>query len=104
MPRSSKSSVPRTRDLVVQRAGQKKARAVLEQADVLSDNVCFHRWRTNRYRHAIPAVFFSATRPSRHSGLLALHFQFNGWAKYSNYKLDEKIGARMAKAAGARIM
>ena len=35
---------------------------------------------------------------------LALHFQFNAWAKYANYKLDEKIGARMAKAAGARVV
>jgi len=35
---------------------------------------------------------------------IALHFQFNGWAKYPNYKLDEKIGGRMAKAAGARVV
>ena len=35
------------------------------------------------------------------SGLLALHFQFNAWAKYPNYKFDEKSGERMAKAAGA---
>jgi agmatine deiminase len=33
-----------------------------------------------------------------------LHFQFNAWAKYSNYKHDAKIGARMARAAGARVM
>jgi agmatine deiminase len=33
--------------------------------------------------------------------MLALHFQFNAWAKYSNYKFDEKNGERMAKAAGA---
>lgn len=37
-------------------------------------------------------------------GLLALHFQFNAWAKYDNYRHDAKIGARMAKTAGARIV
>ncbi len=38
------------------------------------------------------------------SGLLALHFQFNAWAKYPNYNFDEKVGQRMAKAAGARVV
>jgi len=37
-------------------------------------------------------------------GRVALHFQFNGWAKYDNYKYDAKLGKRMAKAAGARIV
>ena len=31
-------------------------------------------------------------------GLLALTFRFNAWAKYSNYRQDEKIGALMANA------
>ncbi len=35
-------------------------------------------------------------------GPLALKFRFNAWAKYSNWRLDEKIGALMAKAAQAR--
>jgi agmatine deiminase len=37
-------------------------------------------------------------------GLRALHFQFNAWAKYPNYKYDAQLGARMAKAAGAPIV
>jgi agmatine deiminase len=36
--------------------------------------------------------------------LLALHFQFNAWAKYSNFAADEKVGGSMAKAAGARVI
>jgi agmatine deiminase len=36
--------------------------------------------------------------------LLALDFEFNAWAKYPNYKYDAKLAARMAKAAGARIV
>jgi agmatine deiminase len=93
-------------DLIVNsERAEKKARAVLEQADALSDNVCFHRWRTDRVWTRDSGCIF-LTPPTHHadSGLLALHFQFNGWAKYPNYKLDEKIGARMAKAAGARVV
>ena len=33
---------------------------------------------------------------------LALKFRFNAWAKYSNWRQDEKIGSRMAKAARVR--
>ncbi len=93
-------------DLIVNsERAEKRARIVLEQADALSDNVCFHRWRTDRVWTRDSGCIF-LTPPTHHadSGLLALHFQFNGWAKYPNYKLDEKIGARMAKAAGARVV
>jgi agmatine deiminase len=33
--------------------------------------------------------------------LAAVTWRFNAWAKYSNYRHDAKIGARMAKAVGA---
>lgn len=33
---------------------------------------------------------------------LALKFRFNGWAKYSNWRRDEKIGSLMAKVSRAR--
>jgi len=35
---------------------------------------------------------------------VALNFEFNAWAKYPNYKYDAKLGARMAKTAGARVV
>jgi agmatine deiminase len=34
-------------------------------------------------------------------GPIALKFRFNAWAKYSNWRLDDKIGSLMAKAAKA---
>jgi agmatine deiminase len=34
--------------------------------------------------------------------LAAVKWRFNGWAKYSNYQNDEKIGSLMAKTANAR--
>jgi agmatine deiminase len=93
-------------DLIVNsERAEKKARAVLERADALSDNVCFHRWRTDRvWTRDSGCIFLTPPADHADSGLLALHFQFNGWAKYPNYKLDEKIGARMAKAVGARVV
>jgi agmatine deiminase len=33
---------------------------------------------------------------------LALNFRFNAWAKYSNYRRDEKLGAQMATIANAQ--
>jgi len=76
------------------------ARAVLDRADALSDNVRFHLWRTDRVWMRDSGCIFL----TRDAELLALHFQFNAWAKYDNYKLDAKVGARMAKSEGARIV
>ena len=97
-------------DLIVNDASwEKRARAVLEKAgaisDSLSDNVCFHRWRTDRVWMRDSGCIF-LTPPAAHadSALLALHFQFNAWAKYPNYNLDEKVGERMAQAADARVV
>jgi len=98
-------------DLIVNDASwEKRARTVLEKAGALSsalaDNIRFHRWRTDRVWTRDSGCMF-LTPPAEHhhadSGLLALHFQFNAWTKYPNYKLDEKVGGRMAKAAGARV-
>jgi agmatine deiminase len=36
--------------------------------------------------------------------LLAVNFRFNAWAKYSNYRHDEKIGALMANVAKAEAI
>jgi agmatine deiminase len=96
-------------DLIVNDASwEKRARAVLEKAGALSsalaDNIRFHRWRTDRvWTRDSGCIFLTPPADHADSGLLALHFQFNAWAKYPNYKLDEKVGGRMAKAAGARV-
>jgi agmatine deiminase len=93
-------------DLIVNDASwENRARAVLEKAGALSDNVCFHRWRTDRvWTRDSGCIFLVPPADHADSGLLALHFQFNAWAKYPNYKFDEKNGERMALAAGARVV
>jgi agmatine deiminase len=87
---------------------------VLERADALSDNIRFHHWSTNRVwlrdsgciflkethiageTHVGTAAFGRPGPEARQSA--ALKFRFNAWAKYSNWRLDEKIGSLMAKA------
>src|ERR1700687_4961067 len=86
-------------DLIVNDANwEKRARTVLEKAealsDTLADNVCFHRCRTDRVWMRDSGCIF-LTPPANHadSEPLALHFQFNAWAKYRNYEFDKTVGA-----------
>jgi agmatine deiminase len=97
-------------DLIVNDASwEKRARTVLEKAgglsDALADNVCFHRLRTDRvWTRDSGCIFLTPPADHADSGRLALHFQFNAWAKYPNYTFDEKVGERMAQAAGVRVV
>jgi len=84
---------------------EKRARATLELADALSDNVSFHHWRTDRvWTRDSGCIYLTPPDGENNTELVALHFQFNAWAKYPNYEFDAKLGARMAKAAGARVV
>lgn len=114
-------------------AAARQARKVLERADALSNNIRFHRWRTDRVWLRDSGCIFVKAQPgpappdsrgrlSSHEnregqeftradqrvkkssalapeGLLALKFRFNAWAKYSNWRNDDKIGSLMAQAA-----
>ena len=93
-------------DLIVNDASwEKRAGTVLEKAGALSDNVFFHRGRTDRvWTRDSGCIFLMPPAEDAGSGLFALHFQFNAWAKYPNYEFDEKVGARMAQAASARVV
>ena len=100
-------------------AAARQARRALELADALSDNIRIHRWPTNRvWLRDSGCIFLKGTRAETHAahvktaaigrpvGLqvrqqLALKFRFNAWAKYSNWRLDDKIGSHMARTAHA---
>ena len=93
-------------DLIVNDASwEKKARRVLDKAGALSENIRFHYWRTDRvWTRDSGCIFLTWAADPADSPLLALHFQFNAWAKYSNYKCDESSGERMAAVARARVV
>jgi len=85
--------------IVDDRASEKRAKKVLDRANALSENVRFHRWPTNRVWTRDSGCTFVVSVPTKN--LLAVKWRFNAWAKYSNYKNDEKIGSLMAKTANA---
>jgi len=85
-------------------AAARRARRILERADAFSSNIRFHRWPTNRiWLRDSGCIFlkcgagaFAREKPPQS---VALKFHFNAWAKYSNWRLDDKIGSLMAEAA-----
>src|SRR5579872_6726200 len=105
-------------DLIVKNAAaERQARKLLGRAHALSRNVRFHRWPTNRvWLRDSGCIFcscgagtpfdklragFARESQLHDSGLIALKFRFNAWAKYSNWRHDEKIGSLMATVAEA---
>jgi agmatine deiminase len=85
-------------------ASERGARKVLGRAEALSSNVRFHRWPTNRiWLRDSGCIFVKPPNEnggtSRDSVASAVKFRFNAWAKYSNWRHDEKIGSLMADAA-----
>jgi agmatine deiminase len=96
--------------IVKDAAAEKLARKALKRAHALNENVRFHRWPTNRvwmrdsgcaFVREGPGVGGTGV-PARASQLSAIKWRFNAWAKYPNWKHDEKIGSLMASAAGAQ--
>ena len=107
--------------IVKDAAAEKLARKTLKRAHALNANVRFPRWPTNRVwtrdsgcafvrpletparaGTSVPPQpgFGGADVLARASRLSAIKWRFNAWAKYPNWKHDEKIGSLMAKAAG----
>ncbi len=84
-------------ELIVNDAlSERRARNVLQRADVRLPNVKFHRWPTNRVWMRDSGCIFvkHGKRPA------AVKWRFNAWAKYSNWKFDEKVGSLMAEVSG----
>jgi agmatine deiminase len=73
------------------------ARKTQKLANVLSDNVRFHRWPTNRVwtRDSGP-IFVRDVRDSQNE-LTVLNFRFNAWAKYDDWQYDDELPHRVAR-------
>jgi agmatine deiminase len=78
-------------------ASEKNVRQILKLANALNDNVRFHRWPTNRVWTRDSGCIFVA----RDGDLSAIKWRFTAWAKYSNWKHDEKIGSHISEFANA---
>jgi agmatine deiminase len=85
-------------ELIVDDApAERQVRKLLDKATATTTNIRFHRWPTNRVWIRDSGCIFV----KRNSGLLGTKFRFNAWAKYSNWRHDEKIGTLMAQTASA---
>jgi agmatine deiminase len=84
--------------LIVENAAmQTRVKSMLARAGVNIDRVLFHRWITDRgwMRDSGPIFVRDA------AGRVGLtHWRFNGWAKYDDWHLDEKIPGRVKKLLG----
>ncbi len=83
--------------LVGSAAEEARAKSMLERAGANLDAVLFHRWPTNRVwtRDTGPIFIRNA------KGQVGLtNWRFNGWAKYSDWLLDDKLPGRAAKLLG----
>ncbi len=77
---------------------QRAAERTLKQAHVPLDRVEFFRWKTDRVWTRDSGPIF--VRRNQHPKLGITHWQFNGWAKYPNYKKDEKLPGLVGKKFG----
>jgi agmatine deiminase len=79
--------------LVASEKLKEKVTGMLEMAHVKTENVTFIIQKTNRswMRDSGPIVVKNGK-----NGREALNFNFNGWAKYSNYQLDKLVPSKVA--------
>jgi len=84
--------------LIVENAAmEKRVTSMLRRAGVNLDRVSFHKWLTDRGWMRDSGPIFVRDREGR-VGLT--HWRFNGWAKYDDWHLDEKIPGRVTKLLG----
>ena len=76
-----------------------KVSDMLDRARVNLDAVSFIIQKTNRswMRDSGPIIVYNGAKRE------ALNFNFNGWAKYSNYQLDKYVPAKVATALNLPI-
>jgi agmatine deiminase len=83
--------------LVEDARAERRAQSILERAGANLDQVCFHRWRTDRgwMRDSGPIFVRNA------EGRVALtNWRFNAWAKYADWHLDGEIPGRVKELLG----
>jgi len=86
--------------IVADPAMEKRVRLLLRRIAIPGDNLRFHRWRTDRIWTRDSGCIFVQSP----SGLAAVTFRFNAWAKYPDWEHDSEVSALMAAASGARVV
>ena len=78
---------------------REKVSGMLEMAHVRMENMHFLLQKTNRswMRDSGPIIVYNGQKRE------AINFNFNGWAKYSNYRLDKSVPAAVANHLGISV-
>jgi len=85
--------------IVEDAATERRVISMLERGCARVNQVIFHRWPTDRgwTRDSGPIFVRDA------AGKVAItHWRFNGWAKYDDWRLDEKIPGKVTKLLDIR--
>jgi agmatine deiminase len=84
----------RVQILIDDAKAQQRAVGILERAGANLDRVSFHMWPTDRSwtRDSGPIFVRNAE-----GGVGLTNWRFNGWAKYSDWKLDDQLPGRVVK-------
>ena len=89
------SRVERVNIVVKNTAERTAARKVLKLANVSLNNITFQAWPTNRVWTRDSGPIF-VRRQTATDPVAVTDWRFNGWAKYSDWKLDNQLPARIA--------
>jgi agmatine deiminase len=76
---------------------EERARSVLERAGANLDRVNFHLWPTDRSWTRDSGPIFVRNAAGR---VVITNWHFNGWAKYSDWHLDDQVPGRVAALLG----
>ncbi len=86
----------KVRILVDSKAHELKARRVLNNVGMDLGQIQFYRLPTNRgWTRDFGPIFVKHDQPNPHVGIA--RFQFSAWARYSDWRLDNRIPERLAK-------
>jgi agmatine deiminase len=83
--------------LVEDAKAEQRAEGILARAGANLDGVSFHPWPTDRSWTRDSGPIFVRSREGK-VGITNWHF--NGWAKYSNWRLDDQLPARVTELLG----
>jgi agmatine deiminase len=98
------SRVERVEILVQGGKAGRRAADKLDRAGVDLDRVGFHRVKTDRVwtRDSGPTFVVKDGDPADPDGLALVDWEFNGWAKYDNHRLDRRVPRRIGKILGRK--
>jgi agmatine deiminase len=91
------SARERVHILVNDAKAEQRAQSILERAGATLERVSFHRWPSNRVWTRDSGPIFVRDAVGR---VAITDWQFNGWAKYPDWELDDQVPRRVAELLG----